>query len=383
MGFQDALYQLGISFDSPECVDFADRSMEIVSYYAILGSSELARERGSYESFKGSKWDRGIFPLDTIALLEAERGEQIPVSRTAHLDWSVVRQSVKEHGMRNSNCMAIAPTATISNISGCTPAIEPIYKNIYVKSNISGDFTVVNPYLIEDLKRLGLWDIEMLGKIKYHDGSIAEILEIPEVIRARYKETFEIDMKWLIQAAAERGKWIDQSQSLNIFFSGQSGKDLSDIYFLAWNLGLKTTYYLRSMAASQVEKSTVNASEFGSTHTRKGKDVVDGSESKMTPAKVGATAAETAAAFQSSSAVVSAPSLTTQAAAPVVSKVASVQEAPAQATLSHITAPEVAKVAVPVMSAAEPIIAQASADASVKPKYTITKIGDAVCEACE
>ena len=369
MGFQDALYQLGISFDSPECVDFADRSMEIVSYYAIMGSSELAKERGAYESFKGSKWDRGIFPLDTIALLESERGEQIPVSRTAHLDWSSVRQAVKEYGMRNSNCMAIAPTATISNISGCTPAIEPIYKNIYVKSNISGDFTVVNPYLIEDLKKAGLWDAEMLGKIKYHDGSIAEILEIPENIRARYKETFEIDMKWLIQAAAERGKWIDQSQSLNIFFSGQSGKDLSDIYFLAWNLGLKTTYYLRSLAASQVEKSTVNTAEHGSTHTRK-KDVVDGTESKMTPAQVNATPAETAIAFQSQSSQAT----TIATPSPLVS-----------ATPSHITHAEVAKVEVPVAftPSPAPVIAQASAEASIKPKYNITKIGDAVCEACE
>jgi ribonucleoside-diphosphate reductase alpha chain len=363
MGFQDALYQLGISFASPECVDFADRSMEIVSYYAILGSSELARERGAYESYKGSKWDRGIFPIDTIALLEAERGEQIPVSRTAHLDWSVVRTSVKANGMRNSNCMAIAPTATISNISGCTAAIEPIYKNIYVKSNISGDFTVVNPYLIEDLKRIGLWDSEMLGKIKYHDGSIAEILEIPEEIRAKYKETFEIDMQWLIKAAAERGKWIDQSQSLNIFFRGQSGKDLSDIYFYAWNMGLKTTYYLRTLAASQVEKSTVNSAEYGSTHTRK-KDTAPSD--------------------------VASPAEPVQAPAAAPAELMAKAEKPAAVVSKVVTpSPITVQASVPVMASASPAphqqqIMQAPADeASTKPKYTITKIGDAVCEACE
>ena len=329
MGFQDALYKLGIAFDSPECVDFADRSMEIVSFYAILASSQLAAERGAYTSYKGSKWDRGIFPVDTLRLLEQERGEVIPVSRTERLDWSVVRTSVKLSGMRNSNCMAIAPTATISNISGCTAAIEPIYKNIYVKSNISGDFTVVNPYLIEDLKRVGLWDSEMLGKIKYHDGSIADILEIPEDVRRRYKETFEIETSWLLKAAAERGKWIDQSQSLNVFFRGQSGKDLSDVYFLAWSLGLKTTYYLRTVAASQVEKSTVSTTEHGATHLRKKEE--------------GAPA-------------VAAPQPTpVPLASPIVE--------------SPIHAVDLMRDTVPVMAAPR--------------TYTIEKVEDAVCEACE
>lgn len=274
MGFQDALYKLNIAFGSEECVDFADRSMEVVSYYAILSSSELARERGAYESFKGSKWDRGIFPVDTIALLEEERGMATGVDRTERLDWSVVRESVKQYGMRNSNCMAIAPTATISNISGTTPGIEPIYKNIYVKSNISGDFIVVNPYLIEDLKKAGLWNDEMLETIKYNDGSLADIAEIPVDLKSKYKETFEIDMRWLIRAAAVRGKWIDQSQSLNIFFSGTSGAELSELYLYAWEIGLKTTYYLRSLGATQVEKSTVGTE---GTHLRKnGKDEVGG-----------------------------------------------------------------------------------------------------------
>ncbi len=268
-GFQDALYALGVNFDSDECVHFADYSMEVVSYYALLASTELAKERGAYQTFRGSKWDRGILPLDTIDLLEQERGERIDVSRESRLDWNVVRAAIKEYGMRNSNCLAIAPTATTANIVGCIPTIEPIYKNIYVKSNQAGDFIVINPYLVEDLKGLGLWDFEMLGKIKYHDGSIAGISEIPEHIRAKYKEVFEINPRWLIKSAAHRAKWIDQSQSLNIYFKSTSGKELSDVYMYAWETGLKTTYYLRSLAASQVEKSTVSTAEYGSTHTRK------------------------------------------------------------------------------------------------------------------
>lgn len=268
MGFQDALYQLDIDFASERCVAFADESMEVVSYYAILASSELAKERGAYESFKGSKWDRGLMPVDTIALLEEERGRSIEVSRTAKLDWNVVRESIKAHGMRNSNCLAIAPTASISNIAGTVPSVEPIYKNIYVEANISGDFTVVNPYLVEDLKKLNLWSEAMLSELKYRDGSIAQIAGIPEALKNKYKEVFEIDMRWIVRAAAYRGKWIDQSQSLNIFFRGSSGRELSEVYFYAWELGLKTTYYLRTLAATQVEKSTVSTQQYGSTHQR-------------------------------------------------------------------------------------------------------------------
>ncbi len=268
MGLQDAMYTLGLSFDSEEAVAFADRSQEIVSYYAILSSSLLAKERGAYASYKGSKWDRGIFPQDTIELLESERGMKIDVPKGGNLDWTPVRESVRRHGIRNSNCIALAPTATISNIAGSVPTIEPIYKNIYVKANMSGDFTVVNPYLVEDLKKIGLWDYEMLGKLKYNDGSVKNIANIPEHIRATYKEVFEINPRWLIKAAACRAKWIDQSQSLNIFYSGSSGKELGEIYQYAWEMGLKTTYYLRTLAASQVEKSTVDTAEFGSTHKR-------------------------------------------------------------------------------------------------------------------
>jgi len=258
-GFQDALYAQGIQFDSEECVKFADSSMELISHAAIAASSDLARERGSYKSYEGSKWDRGIFPVDTVKLLEEERGLSTNVDLSESLDWSAVRESVKKYGMRNSNCMAIAPTATTANISGATPGIEPIYKNIYVKANISGDFIVVNNALVADLKKLGIWSKDMLDKIKYHDGSIADIAEIPQEVKAKYKETFEIDMRWLVKAAAARGKWIDQSQSLNIFYAGSSGQEISDLYMYAWEAGVKTTYYLRSLGASQVEKSSISA----------------------------------------------------------------------------------------------------------------------------
>lgn len=258
MGFADALYQLGITFNSDEAIKFADNSMEVISYHAILASSYLAKEKGAYQSFKGSKWDRGIFPVDTIKLLEAERGEKIPVELSATLDWDVVRKSVRENGMRNSNIMAIAPTATISNISGCYPCIEPIYKNLYVKSNMSGEFTIVNKYLIDDLKKIGLWNELMLEQLKRNEGSVQNISSIPADIREKYREVFEIEPQQLIRIAAQRGKWIDQSQSLNIFASTTSGKYLSDIYIYAWQMGLKTTYYLRTIGASSIEKSTIS-----------------------------------------------------------------------------------------------------------------------------
>jgi len=267
-GYHDALYMLGINFDSEEAVDFADESMEIVSYYAILASSELAKERGTYSTYKGSKWDRGIFPEDTIELLEKERNETVLLVRGGKLDWAPVREHVKKYGMRNSNTMAIAPTASTANLVGCIPCVEPIYKNIYVKSNKEGEFPVINKYLVEELKKNGLWNTGMLNKLKYYDGSIQEISEIPPEIKRKYKEVFEIDQRWIIEAAARRAKWIDQSQSLNIFFHGTSGRELSEVYFHAWRMGLKTTYYLRTLGASQVEKSTVSTAEFGSTHTR-------------------------------------------------------------------------------------------------------------------
>ncbi len=267
-GYHDALYGLGINFDTPEAVAFADESMEVMAYYTVLASSELAKERGTYETYKGSKWDRGLLPQDTVDMLEAERGEEIKVKRGGKLDWTPVREHVKQYGMRNSNTMAIAPTASTANLVGCIPCVEPIYKNIYVKSNKEGEFVVVNKYLVEDLKKIGMWDTAMLNRIKYADGSIQGITEIPAHLREKYKEVFEIDARWLIEAAARRAKWMDQSQSLNIFYSGTSGRELSDIYFNAWQMGLKTTYYLRSLGASQVEKSTVSTAEYGSTHNR-------------------------------------------------------------------------------------------------------------------
>ena len=268
MGFQDALYKLDINFDSKNAIEFADKSMEIISYYAILTSSELAKERGAYESYKGSKWDRGIFPVDTLDLLEEERGMKIDVSRMENLDWTAVRQHVKEFGIRNSNVMAIAPTATIGNISGAYPCIEPIYKNIYVKANVSGEFTIINHYLVEDLKKLNLWNDEMLEQLKYNDGNLNKIAGIPDKLKDKYKEAFDIDATSLIDIAAARGKWIDQSQSLNIFIQGVSGKKLDDTYMYAWSKGLKTTYYLRSMAATQIEKSTLDAQKYGFTQKR-------------------------------------------------------------------------------------------------------------------
>ncbi len=268
MGFQDALYKLDIAFDDPRARDFADESMEKVAYHAILTSSKLAQERGQYQSYKGSKWDRGLFPQDTVDLLEQERGLPIDVKRGGKLDWTPVREHVKAHGMRNSNTMAVAPTATISTIVGCYPCIEPIYKNIYVKANMSGEFTVVNSYLVADLKKLGLWNQDMLDQLKYFDGSIQNIPQIPKHLASKYKEVFELDPKWLMEITAARGKWIDQSQSHNVFMKGVSGKMLHEMYITAWKLGLKSTYYLRTLGASQIEKSTLDAKKFGFTQKR-------------------------------------------------------------------------------------------------------------------
>lgn len=268
MGLQDALYKVGFPFDSEQALKFMDKTMEAISYYVILSSSEIAKEKGAYESYKGSKWDRGIFPIDSLKLLEQERGMSIDVPKEETLDWSKVREHVKKYGMRNSNTMAIAPTATISNIAGCFPCIEPIYKNIYVKSNISGEFTVVNSYLVDDLKKEGLWNEEMLEQLKYYDGSVQMVPSIPENLKSKYKEAFEVDAENVIKHAALRNKWIDQSQSINVFMKGTSGKKLNDTYVYAWKMGLKTTYYLRSMAASQIEKSTLDASKYGFTQKR-------------------------------------------------------------------------------------------------------------------
>ncbi len=268
MGFQDLLFKLDIPFSSPKALELADYSQEVISYNAIYASSLLAKEKGAYQSYKGSKWERGIFPVDTIDMLEKERGVPIDCSRTCKLDWKPVRDHVKKYGMRNSNTMAIAPTATISTIVGCYPSMEPIYKNIYVKANVSGEFTVANTYLVDDLKKLGLWTEEMLDKLKYFDGAIDSIEEIPQSLKEKYKTAFDLDPIWLIKITAARGKWIDQSQSHNVFMQGVSGSKLNEIYTTAWLAGLKTTYYLRSLGASQIEKSTLDAKKFGYTQKR-------------------------------------------------------------------------------------------------------------------
>jgi ribonucleoside-diphosphate reductase alpha chain len=282
MGFHEALLEQDISMASEEAVDFADRIAEFHSYHAILNSSRLAAERGTYESYEGSKWDRDIFPQDTVELLEAERDREIPVEVNERLDWKPVREHVATHGMRNSNTMAIAPTATISTIAGTTPSIEPLYANLYVKSNMSGDFTVVNDHLVADLAERDLWDDEMLDRIKYHDGSIQEIAEIPEELRERHRGAFEIDPRHQLRLAANRGIWLDQSQSVNVFFPSTDGSLLDDVYRTAWELGLKTTYYLRTLGASQFEKSTINMAEYGRTQTRDAEgDSADSTENDL------------------------------------------------------------------------------------------------------
>jgi ribonucleoside-diphosphate reductase alpha chain len=268
MGFQDALFQHDLSFESEGALELADSVQETIAFHAILASSELAKEKGAYPTYAGSKWERGLLPLDTLDLLEQERGVPVEVNRTERLDWSLLREHIRQHGMRNSNTMAIAPTATISNIAGCFPCIEPIYKNIYVKANISGEFTVVNEYLMRDLEGLKLWNDEMLERLKYCDGDLALIPEIPVRLKEKYLEAFAVDPFQLIRLAAARAKWIDQSQSHNVFVRGTSGKLLSDVYFRAWRSGMKTTYYLRTLAASQIEKSTVSAAKFGYTQKR-------------------------------------------------------------------------------------------------------------------
>jgi ribonucleoside-diphosphate reductase alpha chain len=259
MGFQDCLHLMRVPYASKDAVEFADRSMEAVCYYAYMASTELAEERGPYSSYRGSLWDRGILPQNSLKLLAQERGGYLEVDTTETMDWSALRARIQQHGMRNSNCVAIAPTATISNIIGVSACIEPTYQNLYVKSNLSGEFTDINEYLVRDLKASGLWDEVMVADLKYFDGSLARIDRIPEDLRSLYATAFEVDPSWLVEAASRRQKWIDQAQSLNIYMAGASGKRLDETYKLAWLRGLKTTYYLRTMAATHVEKSTTKA----------------------------------------------------------------------------------------------------------------------------
>lgn len=258
MGFQDALYKLRIPYASQEAVEFADESMEIISYYAIEASTNLAEERGTYSSYQGSLWSQGILPIDSLAILEKHRGKYLELNKTQRLDWNTLRERVKKVGMRNSNVLAIAPTATISNICGVSQSIEPTYQNLFVKSNLSGEFTVINPYLVADLKQENLWDEVMVNDLKYYDGSVAKISRIPEKLKQIYATAFEVDPTWLVDAGSRRQKWIDQAQSLNLYMAQPSGKKLDQLYRHAWIRGLKTTYYLRSMGATNAEKATVD-----------------------------------------------------------------------------------------------------------------------------
>jgi ribonucleoside-diphosphate reductase alpha chain len=259
MAFQDSLYSLRIPYSSDAAVQFADESMEAICYYAYWASTDLARERGKYSSYKGSLWDKGVLPLDTLDMLASARGGYVEVDRSATLDWDALRKKIAADGMRNSNCVAIAPTATISNIIGVDASIEPCFGNLSVKSNLSGEFTVINSYLVRDLKRLGLWDDVMVMDLKHFDGSLKPIDRVPQEIKQLYATAFEVETQWLVEAAARRQKWIDQAQSLNIYMAGASGKKLDETYKLAWVRGLKTTYYLRTMSATHAEKSTVTA----------------------------------------------------------------------------------------------------------------------------
>jgi ribonucleoside-diphosphate reductase alpha chain len=272
MGFQDALYQLRIPYASDEAVSFADRSTEAICYYAYWASTDLAAERGRYSSYRGSLWDQGILPLDSLDLLSRHRGGMteagqspyLEVDRSMTMDWAALRQRISSVGMRNSNCVAIAPTATISNIIGVDASIEPCFGNLSVKSNLSGEFTVVNEYLVRDLKKLGLWDSVMVMDLKHYDGSLRRIDRVPEDIKRLYATAFEVEPQWLVEAASRRQKWIDQAQSLNIYMSGASGKKLDETYKLAWLRGLKTTYYLRTVGATHAEKSTVSRNSHNS-----------------------------------------------------------------------------------------------------------------------
>jgi len=260
MGFQDAIQKLRIAYASQAAIEFADRSMEAISFHAISASVDLAAERGRYPSFDGSLWSKGILPIDSIGLLEEAR-PGVDMDSGSTLDWDSLRKRVMETGMRNSNTMAIAPTATISNICGVSQSIEPAYQNLFVKSNMSGDFTVVNAQLVHDLKARGLWDEVMVSDLKYFDGSVGQIDRVPDDLKALYATAFELDSSWLIEAASRRQKWIDQAQSLNLYIANPSGKKLDELYRFAWKKGLKTTYYLRSRSATHVEKSTLKGTD--------------------------------------------------------------------------------------------------------------------------
>jgi ribonucleoside-diphosphate reductase alpha chain len=265
-----------VPYASDRAVEFADRSMELLSYFTIKASTDLAAERGRYSSYDGSLWSRGILPIDSIALVEESRGGYLQMDRGATLDWETLRERVRSVGMRNSNTMAIAPTATISNICGVSQSIEPTFQNLFVKSNLSGEFTVVNPYLVAELKKHDLWDAVMINDLKYYDGSLQKIERVPDELKQMYATAFELDARWLIEAASRRQKWIDQAQSLNLYMAEPSGKKLDNLYKLAWVRGLKTTYYLRTIGATHVEKSTAFDGKLNAVKTDPIDDAIPG-----------------------------------------------------------------------------------------------------------
>ncbi|WP_343588044.1 ribonucleoside-diphosphate reductase subunit alpha, partial [Herbaspirillum sp.] len=314
MGFQDCLHMKRIPYASMDAVEFADRSMEAVCYYAYWASTELAEERGRYTSYRGSLWDRGILPQDSLKLLAEERGGYLEADTSETMDWSALRARIKEHGMRNSNCVAIAPTATISNIIGVSACIEPTYQNLYVKSNLSGEFTEINEYLVRDLKARGLWDEVMVADLKYFDGSLAKIDRIPQDLRDIYATAFEVDPSWLVEAASRRQKWIDQAQSLNIYMAGASGKRLDETYKLAWLRGLKTTYYLRTIGATHTEKSTSRTGALNAVAVDGG---MSGSAASAASAPAVAAAPIASAAAASSAYVLPNPGASIEADGPV------------------------------------------------------------------
>ncbi|WP_290676304.1 ribonucleoside-diphosphate reductase subunit alpha [Aquabacterium sp.] len=286
MGFQDALYQLRTPYASQEAIEFADRSMEAVCYYAYWASTELAEERGRYSSYRGSLWDRGILPIDSLKLLAEQRGGYVEVDSSTSMDWDALRARIATFGMRNSNCVAIAPTATISNIIGVDASIEPSFGNLSVKSNLSGEFTVVNEYLVRDLKKLGLWDDVMVMDLKHFDGSLRRIDRVPEELKNLYATAFEVEPVWLVEAASRRQKWIDQAQSLNIYMAGASGKKLDETYKLAWVRGLKTTYYLRTISATHAEKSTVSRGQLNAVSNMVGGGMNAAAQQAQAPVEV-------------------------------------------------------------------------------------------------
>lgn len=393
MGLQDALFKMKLPFDSEEAVKFSDQAQEFISYHAILTSSKLAAEKGPYETFVGSKWDRNLLPLDTLKLHEYERGVEIPVDKEEQMDWSIVRNHIRKHGMRNSNTMALAPTATISNIAGVFPTIEPIYKHMYVKANHGGDFIVVNEYLADAMKARGLWTDEIVRKIKVEDGSILNIPEIPEDLKALYKTVFEMHPEWGIRHAAVRGKWIDQSQSVNIFANNTSGKFFSEIYQYAWKMGLKTTYYLRTLGASQVDRATLATSE-----SREGlrTDIPGSSPTQQTaapaaapaPAPAPAPVSTPAPAPQPAPAVAPTPAPAPAAPQPMTMPAQQPAETVSAAPAAPMSFSNATATVYPDQPAAAPVQSAPTAAPTTAPSPAVSepklcRLDDPTCESCQ